>query len=401
MQLLKVLDIWTERLEAGGQIDVVYTDFEKAFDRVPHKRLISKLESYGVNKDIIAWIAAFLYKRKQRVRINGVYSSWTEVISGVPQGSVLGPLLFVIYVNDLIHSCANSEVFLYADDSKIFKHITKEEDSQLLQRDINNVKLWLDKWLVTLNIKKCKTVSFGHHKNFDNTYFISHNGELHSLEKVDIINDLGVTFDSRLKFDQHISTKIHKANSLLGLIRRNFSNLSIPAFLLLYKSLVRPHLEYANCVWSPYRKTYIKDIEKVQMRATKLVAQVKKLSYEERLKNLDLPTLKYRRLRGDMIEVYKMLHGIYDNSTTIGLPLSGTDCTRGHKFKLVKTHMHYDLRKYFFSNRVVNVWNSLPAEVVEATSVNSFKNNFDKFFANCDLKFNYELTSLDLDMFSL
>ena len=122
LQLLKVLDIWTHNLEIGGNIDVIYTDLEKAFDKVPHKRLISKLKSYGINADVIAWIEAFLSTRRQRVKINNVFSEWASVLSGIPQGSILGPLQFIIYINDLVDLCSN------ADDAKLFRHILSRLD---------------------------------------------------------------------------------------------------------------------------------------------------------------------------------------------------------------------------------------------------------------------------------
>ena len=171
LQLLKVLDEWTELLETGGQIDVIYTDFEKAFDKVPHKRLISKLKSYKLNQKIIDWIESFLLLRKQRVKINGVFSNWQDVLSGIPQGSILGPLLFIIYINNLVENCKKgSKIYLYADDVKLFRHIGNNEDIEILQKDLDSVKEWSDKWLLKLNADKCKVVFYG--KEIKATQFI-------------------------------------------------------------------------------------------------------------------------------------------------------------------------------------------------------------------------------------
>jgi hypothetical protein len=211
-QLLIVLDKWTEYLEMGGQIDVIYTDFEKAFDKVPHKRLISKLYSYGINKDIIKWIEAFLINRRQRVKINGKLSKWLLVTSGIPQGSILGPLLFIIFINDIIEGCNNgSEIFLYADDAKLFRHIINSSDCKLLQDDINNISQWSDKWMLKLNAAKCKVVSYGRTVSHVNQYYVVSNQSHNILQRIEFISDLGVIFDEKLKFDKHIYEKINKA----------------------------------------------------------------------------------------------------------------------------------------------------------------------------------------------
>ena len=154
LQLLHMLDKWTEYLDYGGQIDAVYTDFEKAFDKVPHKRLLSKLCSYGINGNIINWIKDFLAGRKYRVKVNSSYSSWADVTSGIPQGSVLGPLRFVIYINDVIDCCEPfSNIYLFADDAKLFHHVLHPGDQQLLQKGIDELVQWTQRWLLNLNTK--------------------------------------------------------------------------------------------------------------------------------------------------------------------------------------------------------------------------------------------------------
>jgi len=163
-QLLKVVDMWTESLESGGQLnviytdlEVIYTDLEKAFDKVPHKRLISKLYLYKINPGVIKWIISFLANRRQRVSINGFFSFWMEALSGIPQGSILGPFLFIIFINDLVDSCNNaSELFLYTDYTKLFRHITCNSDVDLLQTDLLDIRLWMETWLLKLNIKNAK-----------------------------------------------------------------------------------------------------------------------------------------------------------------------------------------------------------------------------------------------------
>jgi len=153
--------------------------------------------------------------------------------------------------------------------------------------------------------------------------------------------------------------------------------------------MVRPHLEYANSVWCPYKMGDIKEIEKVQKRATKLIINLKHMSYTDRLLHLSLPTLKYRRLQGDMIEVFKITHGIYDSDASLKLAYHPGSVTRGNKYILLNNRFHYDLRKHYFSARIVNIWNSLPNHVVEVNTVNLFKARLDRFWANQDVKYNF------------
>jgi len=303
-QLLKMLDEWTEILEYGGHIDVVYTDFEKAFDKVPHKRLINKLASYGIDSDTIEWIKAFLCYRKQRVKLNGKLSEWNAVLSGIPQGSILGPLLFIIFINDLPDFCEHStDIYLFADDAKIYKHVHTPFDQQLLQYSVDKLQQWSDIWNLKLNVNKCKVVCYRRNRPTEGNYYMKISDTNLILEELDSFKDLGVIFDNQLSFHQHCYDKINKAYSILGIIRRNFKYLTPEAFIHIYKSMVRSHLEYAQAVWYPYRQKLIDDLEKVQKQATKLVTSLKKVSYSERLKSLKLPTLTYRRHRGDMIEV--------------------------------------------------------------------------------------------------
>jgi hypothetical protein len=192
----------------------------------------------------------------------------------------LGPLLFIIFINDIVEGCNNgSENFLYANDAKLFRHIINSSDCKLLQDDINNISQWSDKWMLKLNAAKCKVVSYGQTVSHVNQYYVVSNQSHNILQRIEFISDLGVIFDEKLKFDKHIYEKINKAYSILGLIKRNFRHISQSYFVLLYKSLVRLHLEYANVVWSPYRQKYTEALEKVQMRATKITINNKELSY--------------------------------------------------------------------------------------------------------------------------
>lgn len=395
LQLLCLLDNWTKALDNGGQIDIIYTDFEKAFDRVPHKRLIYKLKSYGMSDKLVTWIEAFLCDRKQSVVINGKSSSAKSVLSGIPQGSVLGPLLFVIYVNDLPPTCDYAPLFLFADDSKLYKHVLEASDCDLLLHDTQRVLDWCDQWLMKVNVNKCKklTLYTGNSVSHDFKYGFNipcDNGNVYrEIDSVSHISDLGVTIDSKLNFSIHIYDKINKAYRFLGLIRRTFSGASKDVLVLLYKSLVRSQLEYANSVFNPHLKGLIEDLEKVQRRATKMIPECSGLCYKDRLVLLKLPTLKYRRARGDMIELFKIVHGLYDPAVCPPLSFSATS-TRGHTFKLEHTYARLNIRKYSFFVRTVGIWNALPQVVVNASSLNTFKSQLDKFWSSHAFVYDWE-----------
>jgi hypothetical protein len=288
-----------------------------------------------------------------------------------------------------VDSCNNgSELYLYADDAKLFRHILSDLDNKLLQGDLDNLSNWTEKWLLKLNVNKCKFMSFGgsHDSDASKTQYMIAGV---NLEHVDVMKDLGVKFDPKLKFTDHINEKINKAYGILGLIKRNFKYLSEECFVTLYKTLVRSHLEYAQGVWSPHLVGLVKSIEKVQMRATKLIPRIMGLPYIERLKELKLPTLKYRRVRGDMIELYKMISGIYNKDVSLNFNYATTNL-RGNKYKLYQGQLHYNLRKFSFSNRVVKLWNDLPDMVVAAENLNCFKNALDKYWFHQELKYDWK-----------
>jgi len=211
------------------------------------------------------------------------------------------------------------------------------------------------------------------------------------MEKSNAEKDVGVFIDEKLSFERHMSEKINKANSVLGAIRRSFEYLDKDTFKKLYTALVRPHLEYAHAVWSPHKKKDTETVENVQRRATKMVPGLNDKSYEDRLKELKLPSLSYRRLRGDMIEVFKLVNDVYYFDNTGILKFREESITRGNSKKLFKPRARLDVRKYSFSNRVVDVWNSLPDDVISASTVFSFEVRLDEYWKDQDILYNYEV----------
>lgn len=213
---------------------------------------------------------------------------------------------------------------------------------------------------------------------------------IEEMTEVNSEKDIGVVIDNKLNFSDHLAEKINKANKMVGLIRRTFVSLDEEIFKYLYVALVRPHLEYANQVWAPYLIKDIDAVENVQRRASKRVPALKNLSYEDRLKKLGLPTLAYRRARGDMIETYKILSGVYDQEVCQDVFVMQEDRrTRGHTKKIFKERTRLDKRKNSFCKRVTNNWNALPQYVIESESVLKFESNLDKSWRNQDLILNH------------
>lgn len=251
---------------------------------------------------------------------------------------------------------------------------------------MKQLKEWSEKWLLDFNISKCKRMHMGYN-NPEFEYFLPEEEQTTKLEKSVAEKDLGVWVDQKLDFSKHVEEQTGKANRILGMIRASFTYLDIPTMRRLITSLVRPHLEYGNSVWNPL---FLKDaqlVENVQRRATRLIPELnkeqlcgrhkRKLEYSERLKILKLPSLYYRRARGDMIEVWKYLNGIYQVDQTMLERDIGSN-TRGHNLKLKKKHCRLKLRGHFFSQRVVTAWNNLPKEVAEASTIYTFKCRLDK-----------------------
>ena len=377
-QLLNTLNDWLYYLDNHIPVDAVYLDFRKAFDTVPHERLLKKLYGYGIRGHILQWIRDFLTNRYQYVSINDNNSCLSEVSSGVPQGSVLGPTLFIYFINDL-PDVVSTFLKIFADDTKAYQPINSITDKNKLQDTINKLYEWSEKWLLKFNGSKCKVLHLGKN-NPQYEYTIQDGDTIKTLEVTNSEKDLGVYMDPLLNFDIHIANVIKKARRLTGLIVRSITYKSKEIMVPLFKTLVRPHLEYAQAVWSPYKRKYINQIESVQRHFTKYIIGMYDLSYEDRMKSLQLPSLEFRRLRGDLIETYKICHNLYDPITTNTLLKFNVSNTRSHNFKLLKPRVNSTQFLKFYTNRVINVWNNLPQATVNAESVNVFKNCVDKYF---------------------
>ena len=372
--LLDSIDSINEMLANGDNVDVFYMDFQKAFDTVPHHRLLTKMKNLGINNHMISVISDFLSDRTFNVRVGDSKSKAYKVTSGIPQGSILGPLLFLIYINDLPEGIKN-KILLFADDVRMCSNASYPDVSQ---GDIDKMLNWQNKWLLKFNIvdQKCKVMHIGK-TNPKHIYKID-GMDLPSVEEE---KDLGVLMTSNYNWDTHINKCIKKANSCTAWITRSIISRDKEVMLKLYTSLVRPHLEYCVQLWNPKachgNWGLIMDIENVQRRYTRLIDGIGLMTYRERLNNLSITTLVERRARGDLLETFKIVNGIVDYGRDMFiLSRSGQNLIHPPN-KVTK------LQNEFFSQRVLSYWNKLPNNVKNCDNLNAFKTNLENFKRTC------------------
>ena len=297
-------------------------------------------------------------------------------MSGVPQGSVLGPLLFVIFINDIDDNIVN-DILKFADDTKLLGAVSTKEEVDELRKDLHKLFCWSQEWQMLFNVAKCGVVHIGH--NNPKADYTLGGKQIDTLHEE---RDLGVIIDESLKCRKQCAKAVNAANATLGMIKRSFVNREKQTILSLYKSVVRPKLEYCIQAWRPHLTKDIELMERVQHRATKLISSLRKETYENRVKLLGLTTLETRRLRGDLIEAFKIMKGFEDISWNKFFKMSSSKQLRGHSLKLYKPSFRLDIRKYSFSQRVINEWNLLPDELLQCTTVNNFKKHLDLHLRN-------------------
>ena len=360
-------------LQHKSSVDVIYIDFSHAFDSVVHSKLIYKLIALGINGLLLEWINSFLSNRVQCVVLEHCFSGWCPVISGVPQGSVLGPILFILFINDISSICPGDVNHqLFADDLKLYTTVSSNLDIISLQTSLDNLQHWCSIWQLEVNISKCYVLHLGNNNfRYSYTFFGS------IIPTSDVVIDLGVTIQNTFKYDLHINSTISKAYSRVGALFRGFCVRS-PSFLKqAFITYVRPILEYASNIWNPYTFKHINGIENVQRKFTKRIPSLRHLSYPERLAALDLETLELRRLRADLVLYYK----IFNNLTHIPRNYLPSDHappliqTRSSAPRLTIPEPSSQYIENNFFIRCVRCWNYLPNSVVLSTSISHFKRN--------------------------
>ena len=377
-QLLEVFHEVSAILDNAGQVDMVYLDFSKAFDSVSHKLLLHKLRSFGFHSNLLSWFEAYLTGRRQRVVVDGIHSDWLPVVSGVPQGSILGPLLFVLYINDLPSVAQHTKIALFADDAKCYTNVKTSSDCERLQADLNALVSWSNTWQLNFHPSKCQVITMSRRRKpvvFD--YIMDGN----SLSKIDTIKDLGVDISAKLVWDTHVNRVVKKCNRKMGMIMRTVGfHAPVKVTKTLYSSLIRSDLEYGSCLWSGTSKHNVQVLEGVQRRATKFILHYPDQDYKERLTSLKLLPLTLRRDKFDLLFFYKCKEGHYDlnidNFTEFSVRNGlGHPTTRSSSdsFKLKSQFCKTEAHIAFYFNRIVPLWNQLPLSTRKAGSFSIFK----------------------------
>jgi hypothetical protein len=387
-QLLGHFDDIMLGLTEGIDTDAIYLDYAKAFDKVDHKLLLSKLQRYGFDNKLIKWIESFLSDRQQTVVLDGHHSYITTILSGVPQGTVLGPILFILFINDMELCVKHSTVRFFADDTRISKHIKSEASVVELQEDLNSVISWASKNNMMLHEDKFELMIHKHRPNFElyelpfvsqlMTYSVS-TGE--TLHPVHVLRDLGVIVSSDLKWTYHISTIVSRARTVASWVLSVFKTRDKLTMLTLYKSLVRSHLEYCCPLWNPSSPSDIKLLENVQRTFTSKIWGIQHLDYWDRLKALGLMSLQRRRERYTIIQVWKIHHDLTPNDLNIMFSASSRHGVKAKVPCLSKTSSmrHQTLYDSSFAVHGPRLWNALPDHLRKIAVADQFKHKLTEF----------------------
>ena len=369
-------------LNNGSCVDCAYFDFSKAFDSVRHDLLLQKLSKIGISGPLFNWICNYLQSRTQVVNINGCISTEKIVSSGVIQGSVLGPILFSIFINDIDEHINNCFILKYADDLRIYRSFkadisNQQRNHKLFQNDINALVAWSKAWDMKFNIAKCCILHYGR-ANINAVYKIDDAPiDSRTHEK-----DLGVLFSNKFKFDEHMETIIKKANQKLGIIARVFQNRSSYNMLPLYVALVRPLLEYNSVIWSPITSKYDKKIERIQKKMFKILSDghIRKLPYRQKLLKMNFLSLRARRLQHQLIMMFKMKNNMIGLCFDDFFEKSHNSRTRGNIYKLIVPKSATKRHKGFFSSSCVRHWNLLKSSEINVHSIRRFKKSIMSYF---------------------
>lgn len=378
-QLFELITDLHQAVHDSLKIEAIFIDFKKAFDKVPHARLLMKLSRLNIHSKIITWITSFLTNRYQFVSVSGQSSALTKVKSGVPQGSVLGPILFLIYINDISKNIY-STVRLFADDCVLYRQINTSEDSNILQADLSKISLWCEQWQMEINVSKTKAMTFTRSSNVQFTSYFMNNL---CIENVNTLKYLGVHLSSNLTWNDHIDEIISKASKTLGFIRRNLYSANQSTKLLAYTSLVRSKMEYASIIWNPNQTYLINKLESLQNKAARFITKnYSRTSSITAIKDsIQLPSLEKRRMLALLSHFHRMYHTPSSFTASHIKPPHQIFPRLDHPFKVRPMFARTNLLRQSPLFLAIYHWNKLPKEIAAICDhelfVAQFKHNLN------------------------
>ena len=378
-QLISTLDDFSNSLKNQKQTDAILLDFSKAFDKVDHLGLLSKLEKLGIRGPLLDWTSSFLIGRKQCVVVDGRASPHSDVLSGVPQGTVLGPLFFLVYINDISKGLSQgTSIRLFADDSLLYRQINSQKDCEILQKDLDTLQIWESKFKMEFHPEKCNLLQITNKKKpFDFIYKI-HNTP---LSKTDSAKYLGVVIDSKLCWRPHYSHLIKSCKNTLSFIKRNIPKASRFVKNKCYTVLIRPKAEYASPVWDPHYKIHIQNIEKIQKSAAHYVCNnyvMESGNTAMNLKSLGRKPLEERRLDNKLNILKKGILGKIDIPTD-RLKLNPRQTRRGGGGPVyAREHSKIEAHRNSFFPSTTRLYNNLPVELRLCTDMDEFAKRLSK-----------------------
>ena len=385
-QLLDHFDLLIEILQSSNNADVVYLDFRKAFDVVDHHILLRKIKKLGITGKIGKWIHQFLSNRSQYVTVTGAKSKTEPVISGVPQGSVLGPLLFLIMIGDIDQELIETIIRTFADDTKVIQEISSADDQVRLQNSLNKIYEWAAKNNMTFNDTKFNVVRYGGNEDLmQNKYYTPSGGD---IKEETTVRDLGVLMSNDLTFSEHIDKITTKCRKLVYWLFRVFKTRDYIPLLKLYKAMVIPRLDYCSQLWQPYKQQELKELEAVQRTYTSRINKFKDFDYWSRLKALKLYSVQRRFERYSIIYTYKVLESLAPNFTVNKIQSTYSE-RRGRMCKIPPLTNRQcpsivkNAREGSMAIRGPRLFNELPKYLRNVSSVSSdtFKKKLDRYLA--------------------
>ena len=391
-QLLEMYDHFCKCLDSKKEQRIVFLDISKAFDRVWFKGLLFKIRKCGIGGSLLSWFSDYLHNRQQRVVINGTHSSWGLIPSGVPQGSVLGPLLFLIYINDITHVIKDCNVRLFADDTCLFMDVTDRERAvQLMNDDLERISKWADQWLVSFSNSKTKSLILSNKTDSNQNPRLTFNNSL--IEETNCHSYLGLIFSNNLKWSEHIESISATARKRLNMMLPLKYKLDRKTLQTMYQSFVKPVMEYGISVWGGSYDCDINKLEKINCDGMRLITGAPAGSNSSKLyRDTNLPSIRETYTRAALIMFYKMVNKLTPNNLGRLIPTHNPGST-GYNLRnigdLHNVHTRLDVHERSFFPRAIKLWNSLPCDIKKSQSLSAFKASLSKHLKKPNFLYSY------------